>query len=293
MSSQEFVNINIICRSLIIVVGLTGNLISILVFSRKAFRNNSISTYFISMAIFESFTVNELIINIGKTFYHVNLVDLSDTMCKITYYVPALYASVPAWILVVFSVDNLLSMRLRSYCILKKKWFQLSIVAANALIHILLYMYVPLYFKRIKSNSTGNFICSLDNLRLFQDEILVYLLESCLIPFVIMIITSIISIRLLIKVRSILEQLGNVDITRRKREAKFAISSLAFNFLFIILKMPLLIFYFLYAFYSYNDVYFYEISRSLFFLYTSLSFFIHFASNHQFRREVKILLPLI
>lgn len=290
MSTQEFVNINIICRSLIIIIGLFGNLISILVFLRKAFRNNSIGTYFIAMAIFESFMVNELIINIGKTFFNVDLADLSDAMCKITFYVPVLYASVPAWILVAFSIDNLLSMRLRSYSILKKKWFQLSLVAANVLIHILMFIYVPLYYKRVESNSTGSFSCSFENLRLNKNGTIVYLLESCFIPFVIMIITSIISIRLLIKVRSILEQLGNVDTARMKREAKFAISSLAFNFLFIILKMPLLIFYFLFAFDFSYDTYFYEISRSLFFLYTSLSFFIHFASNYQFRREFKILL---
>lgn len=93
-----------ICRVIIISLGLLGNIISFIIFSRKTFRKNSISTYCRALAVLDCIIIIELIhivhyiINSTK----LDFSNLTDATCKIFYYLSAQYGSIPAWILVAF-----------------------------------------------------------------------------------------------------------------------------------------------------------------------------------------------
>ena len=104
-----------------IAIGMIGNFICILIFSRKTFRNNSISTYCIALGLIESLSVFEFIDAIGILKDKVNLSDQSDTNCKLIYYMDILLSGCQAWIMVSFGVDKLLNMRTSSTPIIKKK----------------------------------------------------------------------------------------------------------------------------------------------------------------------------
>ena len=124
MSVQTFVFATNITIATIIGSGFIGNVISFIIFSRETFRKNSISTYCRALAIVECLTLSNFAIAVFQLVNNQELADQNDALCKILYYIPTLFNSLPAWILVAFSLDKLLSMRTRQIAILKKKWFQ-------------------------------------------------------------------------------------------------------------------------------------------------------------------------
>ena len=272
-------------------IGFIGHIVSIIVFLRKPFRANSISTYCISLGIVECLVLLRFAQNIALIAYDINsLSDLSDELCKWIPYFITLLSSIQPFIMVVFSIDKLLSMsmRTRSFPILKKKWFQLSIVAGIVLFNVAIYIYFPILIKR-REVSPGRLVCDQTATSLFALYITVLLIASLILPFVIMIITSVLTIRQLIKSRNSIERVGNVGKERKLRDAKYAITSVTLNIMFIIFKMPYLVFFVLNAYLAYFDVYFFNISSFLFYFYTSSSFFVHLATNSVFRREFLLL----
>ena len=118
------------------------------------------------------------------------------------------------------------------------------------------------------------------------------ILSTCLIPFLAMLITSILTIRMLIKSRKSIEKSGHLNKERKSRDRKYAITSITFNITFIVLKAPVATFFLMSAYFSYFNLYFYRIAFILFFLDMSLSFIIHSITNSLFRREILVLLRL-
>ena len=292
MSEASFVNAVTAIETAVIAVGFIGNLLSIIIFSRKTFRNNSISTYCTALAIAELLTLIQLV-NIVYIFTNNSyLMDLNTAYCKISHTAVILVSAIPPFIMIAFSVDKLLSMRTSSIALLKKKWLQWSIVAGIVLFHIGLYMYYPILVKRTEI-FPGYFICDVNSIGFFTIHMTLIIIETCLIPFVILMITSILTIRVLIKSSNSIERIGKLTKERKSRDRKYAISSMTLNIILIVLKLPLTIFYILFAFYSYYDVYYYNIATLLFFLNASLGFFVHIITNSLFRREFLVLLRLV
>ena len=292
MSSASFLfGINT-AQAITIGIGLIGNLISIIIFSRKTFRNNSISTYCIALSINEFFSLIRFSINIGTIAFNVNLLDQYDILCKGFSYISSIYSAVQPCILVAFSIDKLLSMRTSQIPIIKKKWFQWSVVAAIVLFNLLFYLEMPILVKR-REIAPGRFFCDLNTIGFLSTFIILVVLETCLIPFIIMIVSSILTIRLLIKSRNSVARDGNVSKDRKSRDQKYAISSVAFNIMFLVFKSPVMVYYTLFSFYYYYDVYFLNIASFLMFLNSTSFFFVHLVTNSLFRREFLVLIGLV
>ena len=275
-----------------IAIGVIGHIVSVIVYLRKPFRNNSISTYCIALAVVECLALFKFALIIGTLAYNLSYItDLSDELCKSFNYILTLLVSIQPFIMVAFSMDKLLSMRTKSFPMLKKKWFQVSIVSGIVLFNALIYIYYPILLKR-RIVAPGRFVCDSSAMSFFTILTNELLIETFIFPFVIMIVTSVLTIRQLYKSRNSIERIGNVGKERKSRDAKFAITSLTLNVMFIILKLPFLIFYVLNAYLLYYDVYFYNIANFLFYLYTSSGFFIHLATNSIFRQEFLLLIRL-
>jgi hypothetical protein len=287
MSSANFVVAIIAIEVGVITIGSIGNLLSIIVFSKKTFRNNSISTYCIALAIADCLSIIQLINSVFYFQYNAYLMDLNDVFCKISSYATVLVSAIPPYIMVAFSIDKILSMRTSSIAIIKKKWFQWSVVAGIVLFHVGLYMYHPIFVKRLEYFNV--YFCDITSIGFVEVHIILLILETCIIPFVILMVTSILTIRMLLKSRNSIERNGKLTNERKSRDRKYAISSVTLNIVFIVLKLPLAILFFLYAFFNYYDDYFYNIANFLFYLNTSLGFFIHIMTNSLFRREFLLL----
>ena len=228
----------------------------------------------------------------GILALNVNLIDQSETNCKVYTYISEIYNAVQPCILVAFSVDKLLSMRTSQIPIIKKKWFQWSVVAAIVLFNSLLYLELPILVKR-REIVPGYIICDQTTIGFLPTLMIVIVLETCIIPFIIMIASSLLTIRLLIKSRNSIERVGNVATDRKSRDQKFAVSSITFNILFLVFKTPTMIYYTLFAFYFYYDAFYYNIAIFMSYLNSALFFFIHLVTNSLFRREFLVLIGLV
>jgi hypothetical protein len=293
--SDFFTELNV-ARIAVLSFGIVGNIISFIVFSRKTFSNNSISTYCRSLAVFDCLTIIQLIKDIFTISNPYDyLENWNDVSCKLFFYLSMQYSAIPGWILVAFSIDKMLNMRTSAPIIIKSKLFQWSVVAGIVIFHLLLYseLLISLKVEPIVFMPSIK-ICNFPFLSYFYPFLYAELAETCLIPFIVMIVTSIVTIRLLIRSRGLLERMGHSDKQRRKRDIKFAISSITFNVFFIAFKTPFFTAYIVTGSVNFYADYFMQISFFLFLFYCSSNFFIHFATNSIFRRELFVIFrPLI
>ena len=285
MSFPNMVNFAILITEITVIsIGIFGNILSFIVFSRRKFQKNSISTYCRALAVIDCLSITQLIQDvyqfINQTTYFY---DLSDVTCKLFFYVSIQYTSIPGWILVAFSIDKMLNMRTSPPNILKSKLFQWSVVAGIVLFYICLYFVLLVTLKL--EPIMGIYLCNLSTLDYFEVFVYVQIIVSCAIPFAIMIIASTVTIRLLWKSRSLLERNGNAFRKRRIRETKYAISSIVFNLFFVAFKMPFMVSPLI----PDHNFYFFCVSLLLFIINCSSTFFLHLISNSIFRSELLVI----
>ena len=283
-----------ILRLVIISIGLLGNVISFIVFSRPVFRKNSISTYCRALAIFDFFTIADLIISIGLGFFDTFYPFYSDTACKVYFYIIFGFASIPGWILIAFSLDKVLTMKRIWTNTLKKKSFQYGVVVEIVLINLLLYIEIPIYLKLVTFNIYGTKIDVCDTSTLPFGIIIatMFLIGGSILPFFIMLTSTIVSIKMIRDSARNIERTSNTNSSNRNsRDFKFAISSVAFNISFIVFKMPFSLIFFLENFIP-SLTTFYELiatTGTISYFHYSTSFFIHLCTNSIFRRELMII----
>lgn len=278
-----------IITQVVILSSIVGNILTFIVFSRSTFRKNSISIYCRALAIFDSFTIYMVIMNFYLIFYKYFIALYSDELCKLIYYILYAFGSIPGWILIAFSVDKVLNLR-RVTAGMKRPLVHYLITIGIVLFNLLLYIEIPIYMKLVPvigSNNVSKLVCDSSDLW-FSDVLnIVLIIEGSALPFSIMFVSSLITIKLLRDSRRNVEIVGNVTRHRKSRDRMFAITSLIFNFSFIVLKLPLVICLSIGTSLISNFVL--QTATLLFFLNFSISFIIHFASNHLFRRELFIL----
>ena len=280
-------------RIAVIVIGLIGNLLSYIIFSRPAFQKNSISTYCRALAIFECFTIYELVADIGllSSGYFYSL--YSPIACKLYYYIGMVFGSIPGWILIAFSIDKVLSMKKKANFIKKRK-FQYMVIFGIVLFNFLFYIEVPIYLTNTKlqvMNATY-YICDTSTLSIGGAITMMFLIDGSLLPFLIMFASSIIMIKMIRDSSRTITNGGQSRVANRtSRDLKFAISSIAFNVVFVVLKMPLVIMIVLSSYYTLNQNAF-TTTFLLYFVNYSISFFVHLASNSIFRREFLVFMRL-
>lgn len=171
---------------------------------------------------------------------------------------------------------------------MKRPFIHYSIVIAIFLFNILLYIEIPIYLKLVPIEYYGVQVMFCDTAFLWFGNVLniVYLVNGTVLPFVIMFVTSLIMIKALRDSRRQIEAIGTSGGNRKRREIKFAVTSLAFNGSFVVLKMPLLVC--LSVGLTVVDFYFLQVAVFLFYLNFSLGFFVHFIVNSVFRKELFI-----
>ena len=167
MSDASFKFATTTIEATLIAIGLIGHLLTIIVVLRKTFRSNSISTYCISLAIVECLTLIIFISDVYNLAYNINLPDLNTPLCKFIYSLGVYLNSIQPWIMVAFSVDKLLEMRVNTIKLLKKRWFQWTVVTGTVLFHIVFYIYFPIFIK-VKEIIPGYFICDLTAIGFFD-----------------------------------------------------------------------------------------------------------------------------
>lgn len=290
--ASQFTFIMYLIRVNVHILGILGNIASFVIFSRPVFKKNSINVYCRALAIFDCFTLNQLYTDMNLVLFNTFPPDYSEPFCKIFYYISIAGSSIPGWILVAFSVDKMLSMRkLQKFDFIKRRSFQFGMIAIVAVINLLLYLEIPILIK-LKPDGHNSTQCTTSAMP--HDDVIgaVYLIEASLVPFIIMVWCSVVIIRIIGSSRR-KSIIGKQAVKkRRSRDFKFALTSLTFNVLFIVLKVPLVLYYIVYSTGHDLGEEIYQIATLMFFLNAAISFLVYMVSNSLFRKELYLLMHI-
>jgi NADH:ubiquinone oxidoreductase subunit 3 (subunit A) len=184
-----------------------------------------------------------------------------------------------------------------SFVVFSRKVFrkQLAVIFSCAIGNALIYLSVPIQLElsEISIDNVTKTVCDGKNHPFYQMVGSIYLFEANLIPFCLMMASTTVTLKCLIKSRKNLEKITNRGIKRRKeKDAKFALNSVILNISFVIFQVPVVLTYivpvndpntsqvvFLYCF-------------VLFCLNYSITFGIFMLSNSIFRNEFMRLIGL-
>lgn len=273
-------------------IGIVQNIILFLVFSRKVFEKRTIRFYSKTLAIFDSFVVFNFACGLSNLIVGRSPIHYSDTICKIYFFISMGISPIPGWILVAFSIDQVISISLtRRYEFFRKRWFQYVMIVVILFLHCLIYFEV-VFETNIQPIHIGNETVPWCDTRTTILP-LVYLGISVSVPLAIVSATTIYIMRALFKSRNQVLSTRPSGPTgssiRRARDLMFGFNSAILNILFIIFSFPIIVFYLI----PIPNVILSNILKSFgfvfFYSHFATHFWIYFTVNSIFRNEVLIL----
>lgn len=226
-------------------LGITGNLLSICIFSTKSLRKHSYSFYWRVMASSDTLILVEIIKNWANIILDINIQFKSPLFCKINRYFAYVGGYISLWTLSLISVDRLVVIaypyRLQVF---QRRWFQLSLVSIVVVYSVLVNLQLPLNYRFEvfnATNYTSHVICYLPSNNQYIHSIMM-ISNSILVN---LLINSVLHAKLIFAIRSVKKKAtgGNyrysVSASSALRDRKFAIISIVMNIASCLFKIPL------------------------------------------------------
>ena len=283
-----FYFLNNICPPLLFIIGMIGNTIVILVFSRKAFNKYTSKNYFCALSIIDIFNSIMIIIYHPDAFQSY-FICVSQLTCKLTdfswYFLPAS----SSWLLVFIGIDRLVLVRYRRIKIFEQKKMQLSIICVILAWNFSVYV-ERLHFSSLELNNTNDSCNTNSVCDIFEEEAAyvsswIDLVNSTITPFLIMITCSSMIIHSIFIARKkfyLNLNKSKAALSKLKKDIRFSITIVTLDMLFFICNLPICVYYF---FNFENDFVFCSLDM-LFYLQFITNFFIYFCLNPEFQREL-------
>ena len=238
------------CYPVIVAIGTIANFLSFIIFSRKRFRNTIFATYFRILLIMD--TIGLVYLAMGKFLYFkskIHIRDFNVTLCRLTLLLAYSIPPISAYILVAISIDRWLTITKPDVLPIKKKSsFQVCVCIVIVLANLiyngqLFFSYLGVDITdetRMKFLNRSKPVCLIpypDTLNMMD------LINSTIIPFLLMFIFTSLTIKFVFDSRkktseSTISNQMNSNNPGRKRDIKFAITSITFNIIFLILNFP-------------------------------------------------------
>ena len=269
----------------IFVLGVIGNLICFLIYSRKKFAKISASFYFKSIAI------NNCLILLSRLIYFIEVAfgffirNSFNLSCIIINYFLYITISISAWIMVFVLFDRFISLKfIKKFEFRNSQTFKWFILISIYLICLFYYIPVILYsyidYNYLNLNVT---ICDI-----YQEQSnLVAKLDlffSTLIPFTLMIVFTIfVSFILYQSSKRFNSLISATDKKRRNKDFQFGLTTLFLNIIFLLNNLPVTI---LVLFQLQINYLFNYLIKTLVYLNCALNIFINIFSNRIFRKEL-------
>jgi hypothetical protein len=234
---------------LIVLIGTLCNALAFIIFSRNKFKNSIFSTYFRYLTLND--TVSLLFLSLNKFLilkFDLYIGEISDMFCKLigfsAYGIPA----ISSWILVIISFDRMINISFTQRFLFRKcVKFQVTTCIGIFLFNLTYYghlffseLYYTTQYDNVTNMTTQVVFCSAyetTHILSWSD-----LFNSTLIPFTLMIITTIITLKSLFKQRSKVKytsvKSSNQNKISKSKDAKFACTSIALNIMFFLLNLP-------------------------------------------------------
>ena len=295
---------------LIFLVGLCGNLLVIMVMSRKRMQGTTTSVYLRSMAVADIGVIITGIIPEWLDFMEIIVFkDIHPATCKLEKFVFYSFGDVSIWILVIFTVDRFIAvcypLRTKNICVASRApWFVLGAVLLAAAKNLCVFwtrggIYeVQQQWRVIDGTNTSlvNVSVRVDNcgrpyrhFELFIRPWIAFTLVS-LIPFLVILFCNTFIIRALIKVRRMRSQQATFS-SRDKTLLQMTFMCLAASFCFLICITPSIILLIGKPYWKLSrDNYAYDIAKTvnnlLMFVNHSINFFLYCMTGKRFRTEL-------
>lgn len=229
---------------LICIIGVIANILAILVFSRSQLSGYSYSFYCRFLTISDSAILFHFILHMAID--NIETKDrglLAASICLERFYVGYVLGTNSLWLLVVISLDRLITIAYpnRFSVIFKQRWFQSTLVILIAVYSLLVNLNIPLEYRydmvivegTVKNASKLNLVCFMA----FESQVKqswILLVNFFLVNIIINNLLSLRIISIVIHSRKKSRRQNNVSI----RDIKFAISSIALNFISFLTRMP-------------------------------------------------------
>ena len=217
---------------LIIMFGLVGNVVSLIIYRRKVFKKQSIGLY-LSIISF----LNLVIVLNPLEILHINAIQFkwmkNDYYCKTYTLLHNINFQYSSWVLVLNSIDHILTIQIRGTC-LKKRSNQIL-----ALVFVLVSLFlinIPLIINSYFDPNEST--CTINAKKSYLIDV-IDMTMSTLIPFILMLISTIIILIRLFKWKSDCYFAQSVNERRRiTRKKQFARTVVCFNLLFLACNLP-------------------------------------------------------
>ena len=268
---------------LIFFIGFIGNSTGLIVFIRISSKTFPTRIIFIIYAFINLsclfYTIIKFLI---RNILSVLLYDLSISFCKLGYFLDFFLLSVANYILAFISMERFLSIKFSKLNTFKKKLNQFIFIFIIVTYNFLLYtpsIYFLSFVNKTNSSACDYIKKEYDNLMSLMD-----LINSSLMPFLIMFMFSGLLIQTVLKSRLRLLNLANQrDRIKLRKDIQLSVSLVVFNLAFLLLNAPHTIYHLVST--NANT----DLHDALYFLSWCsfcIDFYILFAFNSIFRKNV-------
>ena len=289
-------NVFVLAIPFVLIWGVVGNAFSFIIFSRKKFRVTFFSVYFRILAFTDTFTLLFIINDFSATYLNEDIQNSSFIMCKMFYYFIYSISPISAWILVTVSLDRMLNIiKPNQYLFMKKKKTQITICFGIFVLNMVYYIPQAI-FKEYQQVNLSNSSADIEYKCVGLDEEKIVdwmdLFNSTIMPFILMIIFTTITVKRLFESRS-KNLSGHIGI--KNRDVKFALTSISLNVFFFLFNLPVCIFHVLTHYIIFDDADFSLLNIIIlfcFYLNFGIVFYVNVFTNPLFRNELFVFLRI-
>jgi hypothetical protein len=276
-----YYEINSIYPLILIPLGTIGNLIVIIIYTRKEFFITSTGFYFAFSAI-----IDTLALYFGSIKYaylglkREGMLNISEFMCKFFRYSIYVLVAISAWTLVAINIDRLLYFYNKKFFnhLHKTKW---QIIIILIMVSIILLLNIPnLFFSMLKNSECDSSPYALQVINIIDNVF------SILLPYTIMIFSDVFMVLKMYKSKN--------KVLERKKSQKLAFHymflAVGRSCIFLILNFPLSVYLVLASLNELkaNNYYLiiFTILNILCYLNYSINLFVHLILNKCFRKRI-------
>ena len=224
------------------IAGVIGNILVVVVFSRKSLRKYPYSFFSLVMAISDIGYMIHCFTDWYSYSLNVNLGTVGSALCPLIAFLPYYFGSLSMFLLTTIAIDRTLTIVYpRKLLIFKKRWFQIIIVAILASIVMLMNILVPLNYRLteyIFVNMSFR-ICQMpSNLLAIQ----IWITLSIFLFFNVA-INNFLNIKTILFIRSSRKRVAAKDrnSSLSTKDRKFAVCSICLNLAAMLFKLPFFI----------------------------------------------------
>jgi hypothetical protein len=279
-----------------LIISLVGTTLGIIIFSRKKLKKFPMRCTYQWLLATDAFYVAKIAIQ--NTFVYTsigNLKYLSSFACKLYIYTNFMICPISSWLLVVISAERCIGIVFGNRIkIFKNRKFEMFLIALTIIYNFLINIPFLLYqdIQQSFTNSTDSnetqidYDCEFGSIEYIQAFYLMDMINSTLVPYAIMLVSSIILIVFVIKSRMRVERLtNNKEKKSLVKEIRFGMTILLLNFFFVILNLPICVA-------NYVDTlsdFMYNLIGFIFMMSFCINFYILAVFNTIIRKEVAAL----